>query len=122
MASLELGHGCEFTFFREEGFRLLFRKLLASRLGIMTAGTVGEFRYENVATVSLTPTGQRILSAAERQRNSQRFRVILKDALVEEACTWRDLKDLISELDDQIVKVEARSWDGDDTVVFERPS
>ena len=118
--ALTLGKQSEFTFCREEGFRLLFRKLLASRMCAMGAGTVDELRLDQLTTTPLGPIGKAIWSEVQPWQNSRWFRVVLENALMEEASSSRELIDLIAELDDQIVKVVARGWNGEDTVAFER--
>jgi hypothetical protein len=124
VAELRLGEDQTFTFFTKKGFVVLFRGLLAERLGEQAAPTTLELPAEPSAAriptgVSLSSTGLSILKAVEGSKGAQRFVVALDGALVEEASGWHDLIDLISELADSIVSVEARS-NGEKALVYQR--
>ena len=45
---------------------------------------------------------------------------MLKNAIIEEATCWEELTDLVVELEEQILKIEAKLADGQKSVVFER--
>ena len=117
---LEIGAGNQFTFFNEKGFRILFQKVMAGRLCARIAGTVvGTADVLADPSGALTERGQALLAAAETCRDADSFLVGLEGALLEEATSWRDLVDLVAELEEQIVSIEAKT-DAGRVTLFER--
>ena len=102
-----LGGGVEFTFVRERAFKMFFSKLLSSRMSAQLMTTEVQSAEAIEATQGTTVQTRAILRAVEPARDATVFFVYLQNALIEEAERWTELIELVEDLADEIIQIDA---------------